>query len=539
MTSNCTNDCRYHQMYVASQRSMENLSATQASAIGRAQTLREGIRAALRKHYPSMYASVNNKTPQGMLSLPDTVLLSYLDGFLASPTPNVASRVAAAARDTAETVDVVAVLSRLGYPVTAQTPLGDALALIPPATSQRSHSPVGVHESDTDSPGHSPGQPPDVPDVAEPQEPGWFDLFDDDPPPADPADYSPGEDELYQRKPLDLGARAQENLEDMFADVPSADPLTLPATPAQPYALFDEPEPDREQQSAGGDADNVTETRTATDTHTAPARGTGNARPARTRMQPALIPSAKPAPKNTRKKVAAVSVADPANASGDHVALTDEYVTLFTDALKAPKPVFMSDLTGSGVTEEFVSAWIAQEATQPEPAVRVIGAKDHHYARGDLLVPHTKLFSTLGDSYHNSVWGRCVVGLRGPRLYEAGVIVSEYPRVKSLAFDARLVTFTADVNTRLTGIILTTVADIKPSSPIRSAMAKTIAGLMSKRVHTIYVVTSAPGKNAAGDIAESLHTASTDWNITITAPVVVTRTIDVGKSDPVMVAALG
>lgn len=141
--------------------------------------------------------------------------------------------------------------------------------------------------------------------------------------------------------------------------------------------------------------------------------------------------------------------------------------------------------------------------------------------------------------YSNSVWGRCVAGLRGPRLYEAGVVLSAFGKARSLEFDTKLLVLTVDEGSALTGVIVTTAADVKPSSTLRAALGKAIADVNDKRVASIYVVTTSANRKAPTDIAEALHVAADTEGWNCTAPVVVTRSVELGKADPTLVAAIG
>lgn len=553
----CDNQCRHYQQYVSSQRSLEALTETQAGALARVGKLRAGILATLRKHYPGPYSETHNKIPTGITSLPDDVLLTYLDGFLTLPPTTVSARMAltAAMRD-----QLAGALTAAGHHIAAGVTFEQLCALVA-ATSGTALPTTDAAATETENE-HPPITPEPLPGSSFTMD----DLFDEEPPfdpfddpditsdaampgvggdSFDEADGRENEDTVLQRSPLRLAVPsvAADNVDDLFGPVQPVAPFTPTPTDTDNTTASTPPDvpavalPNAEEPAV----DDASASTLVPASANEPAAGASRTsrRTGVSKVQPTLLSTGSTKPKNTRKRPVGSATSPAGFVSAPTVAVPAELDAIFKAALSAPRPVFVSDLATGGVTADMVTSWVATQAVAADPIVRVVGAKDHHLERGDLLVPHASLHAGLPVEYSNSVWGRCVAGLRGPRLYEAGVVLSAFGKARSLEFDTKLLVLTVDEGSALTGVIVTTAADVKPSSTLRAALGKAIADVNDKRVASIYVVTTSANRKAPTDIAEALHVAADTEGWNCTAPVVVTRSVELGKADPTLVAAIG
>lgn len=480
----CRRDCPYEPMYAASQRSLEQLARSKEGAVARADRLRTGIFAALRQHYPRAYADAARKAPDGLSRVPDEVVLAYLNGFLGAAPENVASRAGAAAAGLAA----------------LRTALTGAGFVLPPADDPAAWAAAVAARPSPPRPEAS--EEPEAPvDVAPAASAAVFadDLFDM--PPEPDWDEPAPPDDVYGEQPSAAG------LDSSLFDPPPVSPEPPAEAAAPPVA---------------GEA---------------PAAVKGPSRPATSGLQPALLPPSSPTPKNTRRRRrAGESMSSPAD--GAAPVSEPEVAAKLTAAVSTARPVFFSDLAAM-VGDHAAAAWIATAAVADPPLVRIVGAKDHHRARGDLVVAHTGLVPGLGAAYADSVWGRCAAGLRGARLYEAGVALSVYPQARTLAFDQSVTTITADDASHLVGLVLVPGSDLPSGSAARRAACDAVGSLLDRRMQRIVVVAAGAARKAPADVAEALAAEAGVRGWPSDTPVLAVRSADLGHKGAAMVSAFG
>ena len=518
--------CSYARLYAQSQQSLEQLVLAKDAASARAGKLRAGIFSALRQNYPMAYSEATRKIPGGIGSVPDDVVLAYLNGFLVTPPANVAARSGA---EVAGLSALRAALVEAGVVVPVGENLNTWAQAVRTANLGGGTAPtpiVPVDKFHTETPAEEKSARVD----SEQELGAW--LFEE-PPEDEPYDEPYGDVEdvegVVYASPTPVVQDAGADLDDLFGPA-QPDELVPSGVDGE---LFVEVPPVQSSQKEPLPVPTPTTVEPEKEVASKPSRRSGT-----TRIQPTLIPTAGGTPKNTRKKRNTGEHMSPPSAKPARE-LDDALNESLLAQLKVSRPKFTSDLVSDGVDAALVAAWVGQEAGAANPKIRVIGAKDQHSARGDLIVAHTTLFAELGTTYADSIWGRCVSGLRGPRLYEAGVVLSHYPKARTLTFDKSVTVITADDNTHAVGFVLTSAADLKSGSAGRKAVAQAVETLLGKRLHRIVVVTGSSVKKAPMDIAEAIRSEAAARSWDVNTPVTVARSADLGNKNVPSIAAVG
>lgn len=521
-------DCRYRRLYEGSQGSLNDMATKQAATLQRVATLRSGVLAAMKQHFPVQFETTERQLGHklGTRGDHDATVLAFLNAFMRDGTRPAmpAPRAQAQAQGLGE---LRTALASAGIAVGAGTDLSEWAAAVSAA--------------------RPPGPPaPATPTtVVHPEAPASPQAADDDlfwgpelaPPP--PAAMDEPRPDVFSAAAAEPEAGAVTwDLANLFADV-ADEPTSQGHEDLDPEELFDKlyenaPEPEAAAPSVraaqapevavqGGPAPVLAEpvARVASKAEPAPAKVSGGARTQLSVVKPEMFPAPTlPRPARTKRatpvKVPRVSAAAPTKDSGDDAPTPAVATERFGELLAfvaAPRPVFMSDLVKESGSPGLVTAWEQHFQDQGTASpVRVITPRAHHRARGSLVVPHSEELRAALAVHGRNCWAECLDDgpdrprLRGARLYEVAVLLHRYSaEVISHKLTSEVLSLRLNTAQGLTGVVMWVGSD-SPAGEGRAALTGAVEEMIGDRMVMLAVLTHESSARAverlAGVVAE-------------------------------------
>ncbi len=252
---------------------------------------------------------------------------------------------------------------------------------------------------------------------------------------------------------------------------------------------------------------------------------------------PALKPQALPTPAKTTRRTTKRAVRAVAERPAPATELSPEVRDQLLAAVCVPRPVFIADLVNLVGSADVVAAWEEEFGASADLAVRFIGAKSRHRARGALVFPQ-EFLRGASQEFTQSLWARVLAQFTGAKAYELGVLLHRFnEEVVSDELGPHVVTLHLSRPQGLIGVIVVVDASLGEGAPTRLALVESLESMMRERLVQIAVlaINTEVLDTIAAVVAE--EAAQRQWRPT--APVTLSKSWDYATSTGVAIPLLG
>lgn len=539
-------DCPYRILYEGREISLNEEVAARAALDARLGSLRKGILQLMRRYFPSQFLDAERHAGTQLASSEDDVLLAYLGTFVAGalgtgltgePIPGM-THLRQAVRAMGADIPASASLEDCASALDAQLARGRQSAVTKkleraePRPTQEPGAPHGTGSSNPNSDAQS-GQ------VAEParlvEKKSARGVTSADSTVADAADLLGVFEHTPWLSESPDSSGGSSDLADLFEDERSGDQETdsRPSGSTGPARRrhFSQPPEDGDREArvergplsplnvpaSDGETAVPDESRDSAQPASTPNTGKQGitttpeahqpTREVRTPLRPQLFPTGAGIAKTTRrapakrvrsratspedaKTVSADPVVTPTNPEPTNDANADHHANeLIEQAIREPKPVFISDLVKLVGSGEEVQEWEERRRSTPDDPVRFIGAKTRHRARGSLVLPYANDRQTPRQ-FADSLWGQLSSRYRGTRAYELGVILHRVgSEIVSSSVGNDVIVLRLNQPRGLVGMAISAGADLSDGSDARSELLGAVHELLGERLSSVVVLT--------------------------------------------------
>lgn len=447
--------CTYQDLYTGAQRSLTDLAAKQAAALGKYGNLRINLVKTLKRYFPDFFAQVELAGNFRISDVADATLINLLEEFITNAQ--------LAASDSAVLGDLKVALEEKGFNVSGCQNLDSIVATIK-ATPEA--APAIIEEFSVLSQSTEKQIEDLAQDIVEKEEdPAWIgleDLFNDDV-------LQESEDTIRE---LDKDANVV--IEEPVENTP---PTEIPAI----FSI--EPSSSVSKEVAPELPVTPPEVKPST--------------------QPALFikPSVPKAKKKKGKKPIRVEASSDFSITDDILfnddirlsesELTDEIRNKLTSSVLIPRPVFVQDLIDIAGSRSLVEEWIDEISQKGKnSAFKFVGGKTRHRARGALVFPvgQTK---ELAEGFVGSWWDECLSNYRGSALYEIGVLMHRIgANVVTTTFNRTHAVIRVQQGSGLVGIVASIGKSWGEDGATRENVVSAVRDIIKERLDFVGVLTT-------------------------------------------------